>query len=547
MVASSDHRRMAGHILTLSVWAASSLVAIDSATLWPTFLTPFLTHERFAPLVSTAMLAVLVSAAPTAHITGKLAINQYKLWNPFRGGARFACLQAAGWTLCGTGCLILGLDLMGWMQARTPASPPGFTPGFLIGVAVSALAGNALLVASLSMYDSSERATREARTYTSIVYCLLPCLFSAVAIASLLALGGDSTSSPAALVNPAFSLLAACVVGTVAALVGTLSLSAPAAQTPKKVSVSSPFGATSFTNLLSAMLFPFVAAGFITISLIEMLMYYGSLMLWPGSGPPSAPRPGLRGEQPIEVFDPAHLATADWSRLRHEYVHRGVPFILRRPGGAPLSTVAPPEEAVRGAFATGNIRVGRVPWFAKLDGLDELITSLLPYSPRAYWPFWFLGNYSQGTAHVDLGPHTFNCYYMRKGSKDVLLAPPEVAKSIPLAPGIDGLFVPGSADEERRYAKALPYYYRVDLLPESMLCFNNTSTLHQFRNHATADGSNPEALSVRIKHTCCGAPRVWAQMSLPWRAAKAWWRFSGVFISFAALGDKSEDREAKYI
>ena len=220
--------------------------------------------------------------------------------------------------------------------------------------------------------------------------------------------------------------------------------------------------------------------------------------------------------------------------------------MLRRAGGAPLSAVEPPAAAVQGAFTSGCIRVAGLGMLEALPGLDELCRKLFPWSPRAYWPLWFLGNYSQGKAHLDLGPHVFNCYYLRRGVKDVLLIPPEVSKTISLQPGLDGLYIPDSEEEARGYKASLPYFYRVDLQPQSMLCFNNTSVIHQFRNQKDAEGFSPEALSIRIKHTCCPEPRVWRQMTFPTRALKAWWRFTGVFVS-NILGEPAEDREAKYL
>ena len=64
----------------------------------------------------------------------------------------------------------------------------------------------------------------------------------------------------------------------------------------------------------------------------------------------------------------------------------------------------------------------------------------------------------------------------------------------------------------------------LDLPAQSMLCFNNTSTIHQFRNHQRTDGSTPEALSIRMKHCCSPEPRVWRHMTLPWLALRPWWR-----------------------
>ena len=111
----------------------------------PSFLTPLLTHESFAVPVTTSTMAVLFAAAPTTHITGKLTVAKYKLWNPLRGGSSFVAAQTAGWSLYGAGFVLVCLDLVNKLitshssaAATTAAYLPCFTctPGFLIGVAV---------------------------------------------------------------------------------------------------------------------------------------------------------------------------------------------------------------------------------------------------------------------------------------------------------------------------------------------------------------------------------------------------------------------------
>jgi len=329
--------------------------------------------------------------------------------------------------------------------------------------------------------------------------------------------------------------------------------SKPAKQEPaaagvsKKVDASSPFGGSFGRDIVSALILPFVAIAFWVLTSIEYFLHFVKLLLWPNSGEPSQPRTDRKGELKMDFFDPDTLTKADWECLRTEYVERGVPFVMHRAGGGLLSPVAPPSAAVAGAFHSGCIRVCSLNYTDALPGLDELCRKLFPSSHRAYWPLWFLGKYSQGKAHLDLGPHVFNCYFLRQGFKDVLLIPPEVSKTVPLLPGLDGLYIRDSESEAREYKESLPYYYRVDLPPQSMLCFNNTTVIHQFRNRQAADGAWPEALSIRIKHTCASVePRVWLHMTSPFRGLKAWWRFTGVFVS-NILGEPAEDRDAKYL
>jgi len=224
-------------------------------------------------------------------------------------------------------------------------------------------------------------------------------------------------------------------------------------------------------------------------------------------------------------------------------VDRGIPIVLRRANGQPLSTAAPPPSA-NDDFTSGCIRVMSAPWFGALPGLDDIVAKLFPSTPRAYWPFWFLGQYAQGKAHIDLGPHTCNVYFLRNGSKDVVIVPPEVTKVQPLEKGLDGLFITGSESADREYLPSLPYYYHLELQTQSVLVFNNTSCIHQFRNIQAADGSWPQALSLRVKHVAASEPRIWWHLLSD---VKMSWRFTGVFLDQILLNKRSEDRDAKYL
>ena len=159
-------------------------------------------------------------------------------------------------------------------------------------------------------------------------------------------------------------------------------------------------------NSLGLIIMPFVAVAFWIITLAEMAYYYTKLHFRPGIAP--AWRNDLEGEQQIQSWDPDTLTLTDWMRLREEYVEHGVPFVLRRANGRPLSAVAPPASVLGTAFNAGCIRVAALGMLTPLPGLDELIGKLFPHSTKAYWPLWFLGKYTQGKAHVDLGPHVFN-------------------------------------------------------------------------------------------------------------------------------------------
>jgi len=327
---------LAALVLLIScTWSASNLIAIDSATLWPTFLTPFLLDEGFAKPATMATLAMLFTAAPTTHVAGKLALDQYKLWNPLRGGARFACAQAAGWSLYGAGVVIVGLDVYnrfvassGGMATHQPLLCLICTPGFRIGIAVLTLVGNACLISSLYMFDSSDNGTLEARSRKTVGVCALACVVAAVSLTSLLAC--HPALKPWC--SPAWNAAASCFVGvsSYAALFSISSCGVPVrdgATAARSLSLAS-LCVNALQYGLTLLILPFVAMSFWLITLSEMTLYHGSLLLWPSSGPPSKPRPGLQGELPIEYFDPDTLGPADWTRLRCEYVHRGIPFVL---------------------------------------------------------------------------------------------------------------------------------------------------------------------------------------------------------------------------
>ena len=328
-----------------------------------------------------------------------------------------------------------------------------------------------------------------------------------------------------------------------AAVTSSETKSAPAA---RKVNSDDKTGGDLLQNAVQMIVLPFLALAFVIIANSEAWYSWWRQMISPAWDMMSMTHLQKTGELQMDVFDPDD-PELDWTRLQEEYINHGVPFVLRRKDGKPLSAVAPPADATEAAFAEGNIRVVKMPHFAPLPGLDECVKRLMPSAFRAYWPLWFLGRYSQGKAHIDLGPHTINCYFLRSGGKDVVVVPPEVTKAQDLQSGIDGLYLEASEGEGREYLAGLKYYYRVDLAPQSMLVFNNSSCIHQFRNVPDAKtGRWPEALSIRIKYTASADKRIWQHMALPWFARPVWWRFTGVFTD-VLLQRAAEDREAKYL
>ena len=265
----------------------------------------------------------------------------------------------------------------------------------------------------------------------------------------------------------------------------------------------------------------------------------------------------------IETIDPDE---ADWADLRQRLID-GVPFILRHADGRPVAGMGmcPPVQSRE--FVRGAIRVIFCSWLGPLPGIDLIRRRLLPYSWRAYWPLWFIGDYDQGQAHVDLIPATVNLYYLRKGTKEVVIVPPHVSHTLSLARGVDSTYIPGTAGNYG-YLRGLSSYYKFRLRPQSILCFNNSACLHHFRN-VTDDappgrrvegarrrrrvdagrglegpaGELPEALSTRVKFSACADLRGIVNVATNYQV---WWRVANIFIDQVCLPCGPEERAQEY-
>merc|ERR1712187_122351 len=136
------------------------------------------------------------------------------------------------------------------------------------------------------------------------------------------------------------------------------------------------------------------------------------------------------------------------------------------------------------------------------------------------------GDYKRGMAHVDVVSYAgYNCYYLMSGSKDVVIVPQAVTKSMSLSPGLDNWYVPDSA-ESFDYLNLLPAYYRVQLRPNSILVFNSTGCVHHFSNDIDIENgsvSAPQALSIRVAHSVHSDPRNWLSSAFD---PRVWFRHS---------------------
>ena len=170
------------------------------------------------------------------------------------------------------------------------------------------------------------------------------------------------------------------------------------------------------------------------------------------------------GSNPVEMFDPL---TADWGRLRRLYVEAGIPFVLRHADGRPFMPVDElPDNVQRNLAAgadnstldstSGFIRILFAKWCAPLPAVDAVRQKLLPWSWRANWPIWFLGNYTGGAAHVDLGPACINLYLLVQGRKDVVIVPPTETRKTHLVAGCDSMYTfPAAPSRARGWRKAM--------------------------------------------------------------------------------------------
>mmetsp|Transcript_4366 Transcript_4366/g.9668 ORF Transcript_4366/g.9668 Transcript_4366/m.9668 type:complete len:360 (-) Transcript_4366:254-1333(-) len=248
----------------------------------------------------------------------------------------------------------------------------------------------------------------------------------------------------------------------------------------------------------------------------------------------SVSRPPERAEPLfVEIFDPE---TCDYKHLRRNYLDKGVPFILKRSDGKPISNASPPKSAEDGP--EGYISVVADSMNVKLDGIDEIVKKLLPHTFRAHWPLWFQGNYKSGLAHVDLGPGTCNFYFLKRGKKDVVIAPFEVTRGLTLSTGIDNVHIPGSADNHD-YLSDLTSYYRVLLEEQSILVFNNSGCLHHFTN-VIEEGVTPIACSNRCKHAYGSDPRGWLNLA---GNLKVWYNMADHAMELQSSGEQFRKQE----
>ena len=174
----------------------------------------------------------------------------------------------------------------------------------------------------------------------------------------------------------------------------------------------------------------------------------------------------------------------------------------------------------------------------KLHGINDIVKKLLPFILRARWPLWFQGKYKSDLAHVNLGPGTCNFYFLKRGKKDVVIAPFEVMRKLMLSTGIDNVHIPGSSNNHD-YLGDLDAHYRVLLEEQSILIFNNSGCLHHFTN-IVEEGVTPIALSNRCKHAYGSDPRVWLNIA---GNLKVWYSMADHVVDLQTQGEQMRKQE----
>jgi len=231
----------------------------------------------------------------------------------------------------------------------------------------------------------------------------------------------------------------------------------------------------------------------------------------------------LEGENPIDELD---MDAEDFSfkKVREDYVKHSIPFVLFSSSGKRISDATPPTEGFKD---DGRLQVLMDKAFRCFPGLDEIIRALFPCHVRVTPPLWFLGTYTKGLAHIDVMNAAFDCYYLVKGEKDVIIVPHFLTwKMKNLKPGGDNWYVPNSSDPIKGYdyLKGVKSYYRFKMQENTFLIFNSSGCLHHFTNvYHEEDTTSPQALVLHPGYATNSDPRVWASMGLD---PRVWLRHS---------------------
>ena len=105
-----------------------------------------------------------------------------------------------------------------------------------------------------------------------------------------------------------------------------------------------------------------------------------------------------------------------------------------------------------------------------------------------FWPAVFMarfqGGYKSCVAHIDSGSN-YNFYYMRSGSKQVTLIPPEFSQEVPLENGHDSVYVKDSEKDFENFGYRYTAHWWFKLVAGDVLIFNNCAMTKYLKNKKT--------------------------------------------------------------
>ena len=107
-----------------------------------------------------------------------------------------------------------------------------------------------------------------------------------------------------------------------------------------------------------------------------------------------------------------------------------------------------------------------------------------------FWPAVFMarfqGGYKSCVAHIDSGSN-YNFYYMRSGSKQVTLIPPEFSQEVPLENGHDSVYVKDSEKDFENFGYRYTAHWWFKLVAGDVLIFNNCAMTKYLKNKKHGD------------------------------------------------------------
>ncbi|KNC78731.1 hypothetical protein SARC_08854 [Sphaeroforma arctica JP610] len=115
----------------------------------------------------------------------------------------------------------------------------------------------------------------------------------------------------------------------------------------------------------------------------------------------------------------------------------------------------------------------------------KYLSTSLPWDSLFLVRIDLMGSYDRGLTHIDILP-TRNFYYLQQGEKLIDIVPKEYTDLVDMTIGIDNSYVTSEARdfECSRWLENLPAVYETVLQAGDVLCFDNGSCLHKFKNLA---------------------------------------------------------------